>query len=144
MRRVVIAMPGPSAGSSGSAAKGRVLLDRNRGLLGGHRRGHPGADGRLTGLRGRGVAAPGAERQKRDQHRRPPPFHGHNLSGAPRRCDATSYGGPMLLRNARLVAVTEPVPAPVDVRVEGGRVVEVGPGLAAGGGETSYDAGAGG
>ena len=33
----------------------------------------------------------------------------------------------MLLRNARLVAVTEHVPGPVDVRVEGGRVVEVGP-----------------
>ena len=45
----------------------------------------------------------------------------------------------MLIRNARLVAVTEPVPGPVDVRLDGGRVVEVGAGLEAR--ETSYDAG---
>ena len=45
----------------------------------------------------------------------------------------------MLIRNARLVAVTEPVPGPVDVRLEGGRVVEVGAGLEPRGG--SYDAG---
>jgi predicted amidohydrolase YtcJ len=49
----------------------------------------------------------------------------------------------MLLRNAHLVAVTEHVPGPVDVRVDGARVVEVGPRLTAGGGETSYDAGGG-
>ena len=45
----------------------------------------------------------------------------------------------MLIRNARLVAVTEAVPGLVDVRLDGGHVVEVGPGLA-GGDETSYDA----
>ena len=56
---------------------------------------------------------------------------------------ATSYRGPMLIRDARLVAVTDPVPAPVDVRVEAGRVVEVGAGLTAAGSETSYDAGGG-
>jgi predicted amidohydrolase YtcJ len=50
------------------------------------------------------------------------------------------YGGPMLIRNAHLVGVTEAVPGPVDVRLAGGRVVEVGPSLAAGD-ETSYDAG---
>ena len=53
----------------------------------------------------------------------------------------TSYGGPMLLRNVHLVAVTDPAPGAVDVRVDGGRVVEVGPGLAAGAEETSYDGG---
>ena len=52
----------------------------------------------------------------------------------------TSYGGPMLIRNARLVAVTGTVPGLVDVRVDGGRVVEVGADLPAGGGE-AYDAG---
>jgi imidazolonepropionase-like amidohydrolase len=45
----------------------------------------------------------------------------------------------MLIRNARLVAVTEAVPGPVDVRLDDGRVVEVGPSLS--GDETSYDAG---
>jgi hypothetical protein len=49
----------------------------------------------------------------------------------------------MLIRNARLVALTDAVPGLVDVRVEDGRVVEVGPGLALGAGETSYDAGRG-
>ena len=47
----------------------------------------------------------------------------------------------MLIRDARLVAVTEAVPGPVDVRIEAGRVVEVGPGLTAGAEEASYDAG---
>ena len=47
----------------------------------------------------------------------------------------------MLIRDARLVAVTEAVPGPVDVRIEAGRVVEVGPGLTAGTEEASYDAG---
>jgi len=49
----------------------------------------------------------------------------------------------MLIRNARLVALTEVVPGPVRVRVAGGRVGEVGAGLVADGGETSYDAGGG-
>jgi predicted amidohydrolase YtcJ len=55
----------------------------------------------------------------------------------------TSYGGPMLIRNARLVAVTEAVPGPVDVRVRDGRVVEVGADLPhqAGDGSEAYDAG---
>lgn len=49
----------------------------------------------------------------------------------------------MLIRNARLVALTDAVAGAVDVRVGGGRVVEVGPGLTLGDGETSYDAGGG-
>ncbi len=48
----------------------------------------------------------------------------------------------MLLRDVRLVALTDDAPpAPVDVRLDGGRVVEVGPALALGGSETSYDGG---
>ena len=38
----------------------------------------------------------------------------------------------MLIRDARLVALTGAVAGPVDVRIEAGRVVEVGPGLTAG------------
>lgn len=58
----------------------------------------------------------------------------------------------MLLRDARLVALTDPAPgsAPgsgssgrVDVRVADGRVVEVGPGLVSRPGEPSYDLGGG-
>ncbi len=49
----------------------------------------------------------------------------------------------MLIRDARLVALTDATPARVDVRLVGGRVVEVGPALASGAGETSYDAGGG-
>jgi predicted amidohydrolase YtcJ len=44
----------------------------------------------------------------------------------------------VLIRNARLVAVTEAVPGPVDVRLHEGRVVEVGSSLT--GDERSYDA----
>ena len=47
----------------------------------------------------------------------------------------------MLIRDARLVALTDVTPGPVDVRIEDGRVTEVGPSLAARAGETSYDAG---
>ena len=54
-------------------------------------------------------------------------------------------GGSLLLRDVRLVALTEPGPGdglgPVDVRVRDGRVVEVAAGLSAGGGEGTYDAG---
>lgn len=60
-------------------------------------------------------------------------------SGACAGVATTSYGGPMLIRSTRLVAVTAPAatapagaPAaePVDVRLAHGQVVEVGPGLA--------------
>ena len=46
----------------------------------------------------------------------------------------------MLIRNARLVALTDAVPGLVDVRVTDGVVAELGAGLSAGAGETSYDA----
>ncbi len=46
----------------------------------------------------------------------------------------------MLIRNARLVALTEAVTGSVDVRVEGGHITLVAPGLTAQDGETSYDA----
>ncbi len=47
----------------------------------------------------------------------------------------------MLIRDVRLVALTDASAGPVDLRVEAGRVVEVGPGLALGAAETSYDGG---
>ncbi|WP_245734559.1 amidohydrolase [Nocardioides exalbidus] len=47
----------------------------------------------------------------------------------------------MLIRNARLVAVTDVVDGPVDVRLEEGRVVEVGPGLPPHDHEREHDAG---
>ncbi|GAA1913830.1 amidohydrolase [Nocardioides hwasunensis] len=47
----------------------------------------------------------------------------------------------MLLRNVRLVAVTDPVPGLVDVRTAEGRVVEVGPDLAPDGSGSTYDGG---
>ena len=49
----------------------------------------------------------------------------------------------MLILNARLVALTDAVPGLVDIRVTDGVVAEVGAGLGAGGGETSYDAAGG-
>ena len=53
----------------------------------------------------------------------------------------TTYGDDMLIRNVRLVALTDAAPGPVDVRVDDGRVVEVGADLVQGGGESSSDAG---
>ena len=53
----------------------------------------------------------------------------------------TTYGDDMLIRNVRLVALTDAAPGPVGVRVDDGRVVEVGADLMPGGGESSYDAG---
>ena len=47
----------------------------------------------------------------------------------------------MLIRDARLVALTGAVAGPVDVRLEGGRVTEVGPSLPTRDGEDSHDAG---
>jgi predicted amidohydrolase YtcJ len=47
----------------------------------------------------------------------------------------------MLIRDARLVALTDVSSGPVGVRIEDGRVTEVGPSLAARAGEASYDAG---
>ena len=47
----------------------------------------------------------------------------------------------MLIRNARLVALTDAVPGLVDVRVTDGVVAEVGAGLGVAASETSYDAG---
>ena len=46
----------------------------------------------------------------------------------------------MLIRDARLVALTDAVDAMVDVRAEDGVVTEVGPSLPTRSGETSYDA----
>ena len=46
----------------------------------------------------------------------------------------------MLIRDARLVALTEQAPGPVDVRLEDGRVTEVGPSLPTRADEESYDA----
>ncbi len=47
----------------------------------------------------------------------------------------------MLIRDVRLVALTDTTPEPVDVRVDAGRVVEVGADLALGAAESSYDGG---
>ena len=58
-------------------------------------------------------------------------------------CGPTFYGVAMLILNARLVALTDAVPGLVDIRVTDGVVAEVGAGLSAGGGETSYDAAGG-
>ncbi|RYC07318.1 amidohydrolase [Nocardioides zhouii] len=47
----------------------------------------------------------------------------------------------MLIRDARLVALTDATAGPVDVRIEDGRVTEVGPSLDTRGDEGAYDAG---